>query len=194
MKFINIKINTRWLFIVSCLGCLVGCVDYTGVQSQAPVHRSPQALDTNKPGNPYAQTTPYQVDEQPMEAVPYQEPKTARTPEPRKKTAPSSPAVVALVSEADRNYNAGNLESAVATIERALRIEPRNAKLVYKLAALRLKQNKPHLAEDLAKKAALLATGDLVIKKQSWLLITEARRIYGDNYGANEARKKASQY
>ena len=190
MKFSDIKINTGSLFFVSYLCCLAGCVDYTGGKSPAPVHRSTQAQDADKP---YAQTTPYQVDEQPMEAVPYQESKTARTPQPRT-TAPSSPAVVALVSEADRNYKAGNLESAVVTIERALRIEPRNAKLVYKLAALRLKQNKPHLAEDLAKKAALLATGDLVIKKQSWLLIAEARRIYGDNYGANEARKKASQY
>ena len=193
MKFSDIKINTVSLFFVSYLCCLAGCVDYTGRQSPAPVHRSSQDQGVNERDNPYAKTTPYQVDDQPVEAVPYQGPKTARTPEPRK-TTPSSPAVVALVSEADRNYKAGNLESAVATIERALRIEPRNAKLVYKLAALRLKQNKPYLAEDLAKKAALLATGDLVIKKQSWLLIAEARRIYGDNYGANEARKKASKY
>jgi hypothetical protein len=79
----------------------------------------------------------------------------------------------------------------VATIERALRIDARNPRLTYKLAALRLKQSKPRLAEDLAKKAALLSAGDKVLKKQSWLLISEARRQQNNHYGAKEARLKA---
>jgi len=104
---------------------------------------------------------------------------------------PMSPAVLALVTEANRNSKAGDLESAVATIERALRIDARNPRLTYKLAALRLKQSKPRLAEDLAKKAALLSAGDKVLKRQSWLLISEARRRQNNHYGAKEARLKA---
>ncbi|MCK5120935.1 MAG: hypothetical protein KAQ91_03080 [Methylococcales bacterium] len=105
-----------------------------------------------------------------------------------------SPAVVALMSEADRNSKAGQLDSAVATIERALRIDTRNPILTYKLAVLRLKQSKPRLAEDLAKKAALLAGNDKNLKKQSWLLISEARRQQNNLYGAKEAKLKANSF
>ena len=104
---------------------------------------------------------------------------------------PLSPAVLALVNEADRNGQAGDLESAVSTLERALRISPRNPRLTYKLAKLRLRQSKPRLAEDLAKKAALLSASNKRLKKQSWLLIGEARKQQKNFYGAKEARLKA---
>jgi predicted Zn-dependent protease len=104
---------------------------------------------------------------------------------------PLSPAVLALVSEADRNSKEGNLESAVSTIERALRIDSRNPTLTYKLAKIRLKQSKPRLAEDLAKKAALLSANNRQLKKQSWLLISEARRRQKNYFGAKEAKLKA---
>ncbi len=104
-----------------------------------------------------------------------------------------SPAVLALVSEAETSSRSGDLESAVVTIERALRIDPRNPTLTYKLAALRLKQSKPRLAEDLAKKAALLSANDKALKKKSWLLISEARRQQKNYHGAKEARLKAEE-
>ncbi len=104
---------------------------------------------------------------------------------------PLSPAILALISEADRNSKAGKLESSVAIIERALRIDPRNPILTYKLAKLRLNQFKPRLAEDLAKKAALLSVNDKKTKKQSWLLISEARRQQKKYHGAKEAKLKA---
>ena len=106
---------------------------------------------------------------------------------------PMSPAVLALVSEAESSSRSGDLESAVVTIERALRIDPRNPTLTYKLAALRLKQSKPRLAEDLAKKAALLSANDKALKKKSWLLISEARRQQKNYNGAKEARLKAEE-
>lgn len=105
-----------------------------------------------------------------------------------------SPAVGALVSAADQNSQSGNLDSAVAVIERAIRIEPRNAVLFYKLAELRLKQSKPRLAEDLAKKSALLASKDTRLKRQSWLLIANARVIQQDFDGARKARAKAASF
>jgi cytochrome c-type biogenesis protein CcmH/NrfG len=106
----------------------------------------------------------------------------------------SSPAVGALVSAADQNSQSGNLDSAVAAIERAIRIEPRNAALFYKLAELRLKQSKPRLAEDLAKKSALLASGNARLKRQSWLLIGNAKVMQQDFAGARAARAKAASF
>lgn len=109
-------------------------------------------------------------------------------------TVPLSPAVGALVLAAAQNSQNGDLDSAAASIERAIRIEPRNATLFYKLALLRLKQSKPHLAEDLAKKSALLASTDNTLKKHCWLLIAHAREIQQDFAGAKEAREKADSF
>jgi hypothetical protein len=104
------------------------------------------------------------------------------------------PAVVALLTEADRNRASGNLDAAVVSTERALRIDSRNPTLTYKLAQLRIKQNKPELAEELAGKAALLAGGDLDLKRKSWLLIAEARRMQQNYQGAKEAKAKSESF
>ena len=114
--------------------------------------------------------------------------------EPLETFAPLSPAVSALALAANQNSKSGNIESATTTIERAIRIEPRNATLYYKLALLRLKQSKPRLAEDLAKKAALLASNDVQLKKHSWLLVARAREMQGDLKGSKEARAKANKF
>ena len=114
--------------------------------------------------------------------------------EPLETFAPLSPAVGALALAAAQNSQSGNIESATTTIERAIRIEPRNATLYYKLALLKLKQSKPRLAEDLAKKAALLASNDAQLKKHSWLLVARAREMQGDLAGGKEARAKAGKF
>ena len=109
----------------------------------------------------------------------------------RPEAKPLSSAVIALIATADENIKAGQLEPAVVNIERALRIEPRNATLTYKLAELRLKQLKPLLAENIARKAALLAAGDKSLKKKSWLLIAQARHLQQNYEGAKAAQLKA---
>ncbi len=108
--------------------------------------------------------------------------------------APLSPAVNALASAANQSSKSGDIEAATTTIERAIRIEPRNATLYYKLAVLRLKQSKPKLAEDLAKKALLLATNDAALKKHSWLLVARARELLGDSSGSREAKAQADKF
>lgn len=111
---------------------------------------------------------------------------------PAESTVVQSPAVAALVTAATQSTKTGDVESASAAIERAIRIEPRNAELLYKLAVLRLKQSKPVLAEELAKKAAVLAGKDNALKKNSWLLIAHAKEMQNDKAGAEEARNKAA--
>jgi len=106
----------------------------------------------------------------------------------------TSPAVVALLSESDRSRKSGDLDSAVVVMERALRIDSRNPTLTYKLAQLRLKQSKPQQAEELARKAALLAGGDLDLKRKSWLLIAQSRQMQQDIPGAKEAKAKAQSF
>jgi hypothetical protein len=121
-------------------------------------------------------------------------PKEPETLVPLETFPPQSPAVGSLVMAANENSQGGNLDSAVSSIERAIRIEPRNATLYYKLAVLRLNQSKPRLAEDLARKAALLAVNDTALKKHSWLLIANARELQNNVAGANKAKAEAAKY
>jgi predicted Zn-dependent protease len=125
---------------------------------------------------------------QPVQAIPAFQVEDARIP------AGTSPAVVALLTDAERNRASGDLDAAVVSTERALRIDSRNPTLTYKLAQLRIKQNKPQMAEELAGKAALLAGGDLDLKRKSWLLIAEARRMQQNYSGAKEAKAKADSF
>lgn len=131
-----------------------------------------------------------------VEEVPAPETQTtapeAATPfTPLESNAHLSAPVSALVLAAKQDTDSGNPEAAGAAIERAIRIEPRNATLYYKLALVRLNQSQPRLAEDLAKKAALLASDDRELKKHSWLLIAKARELLSNPDGAKAAKKKA---
>ncbi|MCF7970907.1 MAG: tetratricopeptide repeat protein [Methylococcaceae bacterium] len=106
----------------------------------------------------------------------------------------SANVVVALLEEADNSYQQGNVDESITTIERALRIEPRNALLLYKLAVLKLEQKDFELAINLAKKSALLAEGNADLKKKNWLLIADIYEQQGDLANANSARQKAQQF
>ncbi len=101
-------------------------------------------------------------------------------------------AVVALVDNADQQAAAGKPDSAAAAIERALRIEPRNATLWRRLAELRLSQGQPEQAENLAHKSNSLAASDLRLQAANWRLIAEARKARGDGSGAREASERAA--
>jgi len=142
-----------------------------------PTPTEPATLEALEPSVPAPPASSELTPFQPMEA-----------------TVPLSPVVGALVSAANQNSKAGDLDSAAASIERAIRIEPRNATLLYKLAVLRLQQSKPRLAEDLAKKSALLAASNNTLKKHCWLLIAHARELQQDFAGAKEARIKADSF
>lgn len=141
-----------------------------------------------------ADAIPTPVTPSPAFTAPAPETFTPAPFQPIEPSASTSPAVGALVMSANQNTQAGNLDSAIATIERARNIEPSNAGLYYKLALLRLKQSKPKLAEELAKKAAHLAAGDRHLKKHSWLLIAHAREMQKDFKGAKAARDKADSF
>ena len=176
-------LKVKFIVILLLSALHFGCA--TVDDRSKPVHgqgKSPGAVYSPKPKQNQVTTKPYKPPEQITKLPIISDIEPVQT----------SPAVLALLSDADRIAKSGNLNTASATVERALRIEPRNAALVYKLAELRLKQQKPRLAEDLAKKAILLAANDTALKKRSWLLVSEARMMMGNPQGAAEARNKAA--
>lgn len=169
-------------------------IDY---QPEAPAVINAPPPETERPPVQDAPLSPQPADAgmTPSYSPAPPEPEPPLTPfEPFEAQAPLSPAVGALVVAANQNTSSGNLDAAGATLERAIRIEPRNADLFYKLALIRLKQSKPGLAEDLAKKSALLAANDRTLKRHSWLLVAHARELRHDFKGAREARLKAGSF
>lgn len=104
---------------------------------------------------------------------------------------PSSPAVIALLGQAEDAANGGDLEAAAASLERAIRIEPRNPLLWYHLATVRLAQQEPAQAEQLAVKSNSLAAGNRIQQSRNWRLIARAREAQGDRNGAQAAERRA---
>lgn len=123
-----------------------------------------------------------------------EDPSSPKTYVDQPKPIATSPAVLALMRDAQSQSRQGNLDAAVTTIERAVRIQPRNAELWHRLALLRLQQERPRLAEDLAKKSNTLAGANYNLRRKNWSLIAVTRRRLGDMDGAYEAEKKAAQY
>ena len=82
---------------------------------------------------------------------------------------------------------AGRLANAAATLERALRIEPRNPRLWQELARVRLKQGQYAQAESVAARSNSWAGSDNALRAENWRLIAEARTARGDGEGARAA-------
>lgn len=135
----------------------------------------------------YAPPPPAREEEAlpPPVALPQENPAEARQ--------ASGPAVVALLERSDKESDAGKLDQAAASLERALNIEPRNPHLYRRLALLRLQQGQSEQAENLAMKSSSLAGKDATLQARNWRLIAEARRLRKDDYGAAEAERRAAE-
>jgi Tfp pilus assembly protein PilF len=100
-------------------------------------------------------------------------------------------AVAGLMETARADAAAGNLANAAASLERALRIEPRNPRLWQELARVRLKQGQFAQAENVAARSNSWAGDDKALRAENWRLIAEARRARGDAEGAQAALEQA---
>ncbi|HUS24637.1 MAG TPA: hypothetical protein VM369_06795 [Candidatus Binatia bacterium] len=107
---------------------------------------------------------------------------------PRTPAEASGPAVLALLDQAAAQPAA----QAEATLERALRIEPRNPFVWQALAGVRLQQGMADDAETAAQKSTQLAGGNPWVESGNWRAIAAARRARGDEPGAQEAEQRAS--
>lgn len=98
-------------------------------------------------------------------------------PLPPPRTAPPvSTASQALLTQSRGHQAAGRYEQAAASIERALRIEPRQPVLWLELGNIRLKEGDFAQAESMGRKALSLATGDATLTARAEQLIATAKR------------------
>jgi predicted Zn-dependent protease len=100
-------------------------------------------------------------------------------------------AIAGLLDGARADTAAGRLANAAASLERALRIEPRNPRLWQELARVRLKQSDYAQAESTAARSNSWARGDNALRAENWRLIAQAREARGDAAGARAALEAA---
>jgi predicted Zn-dependent protease len=100
-------------------------------------------------------------------------------------------AVIALLDRSRLDNGGGQREAAGASLERALRIEPRNGWLWHELAQLRLAQGQYAQAASLAQKSISFAARERRLQALNWRVIGNARVAQGNPAGAEQAFKLA---
>ncbi|MFH1976825.1 MAG: tetratricopeptide repeat protein [Pseudomonadota bacterium] len=115
-------------------------------------------------------------------------------PEQKQIPEPSSRAVSDLIANADHMEQSGELETAAASLERAVRISPKDPIPWQRLAQIRLLQKDAVQAEILAGKSNSLAGRSKRIMCRNWQIIKEARYLAGDVKGALRAEDKIEEF
>ena len=100
-------------------------------------------------------------------------------------------ALAGLMESARADAAAGKLANAAASLERALRIEPRNPRLWHELARVRFQQGQHAQAENVAVRSNSFAGDDRALRAENWKLIAETRNARGDKEGARQALEQA---
>src|SRR5262249_40185168 len=103
-----------------------------------------------------------------------------------------SAASAALVKQGRAQSLKGAYPAAIATPERAQRIEPDNPLVWLELGQVHLSAKNPQQAESMGRKAIALATGNPVVQANGWRLIGDAYRSRGRDLDATEAYQKAN--
>ena len=125
----------------------------------------------------------------PETAPPVPSPQPSEPPPPVSKH--ENVAVAGLMETARADAAAGKLSTAAASIERALRIEPRNPRLWQELARVRLQQRQFEQAESVAVRSNSFAGSDAALRAENWRLIAQTREARGDAQGARAALESA---
>lgn len=127
------------------------------------------------PARPVAPPPPTVVLK-PVPEAPVIAPGTAE-PQPPMRPAPTiSAASQALLNQSRSAQAAGNYDLAAASIERALRIDPRQPLLWLELGNVRLKEGDYAQAEAVGRKALSLSAGDATLAARAEDLIAAAKR------------------
>ena len=118
---------------------------------------------------------------------PSREAETRREVEAPPRERSSKPAVIALIDQADSLDRAGRQAEAAAQLDRALRLDPRDSRLLQRRAELFLAMDQPQQAENHALKSFQLSVKSGALCRRNWETVSYARRALGDRAGAGEA-------
>lgn len=131
------------------------------------------------------------LETQPIETTVI-EPSVALSPAPNQKSYTLSTASRALVNQATTQRRSKNFVQAAATLERALRIEPKNPLLWLEYGALRMDEHNYPQAESMGRKALASATGDPHTQSSAWRLIADSYKARNQTALAEQAYSRAN--
>jgi tetratricopeptide (TPR) repeat protein len=169
----------RAVALTAFAALLTGCHSLFGPPVSGP-RPTPQS-GTAQP-SPQTPSPPQPVPAPPQPVPPPQAPKEFHL----------SAASSALVKQGRAQSMKGEYPAAIATLERALRIEPDNPLVWLELGQTHLSAKNAPQAESMARKAIALATGNPAVQANGWRLIGDAYRARGRDLDATEAYQKAN--
>lgn len=148
---------------------LAGCVS-TGGSVPVSDGRGPQQPDTSKPAENNSAEEPPQLVIAP----------------------PRSSGAQTLLAQADEALTAQRPSTAIVLLERAIRIEPREASLWIKLSEVHLSQRDDITAFQHARKAIALAGSDTNKAAAAWLQLAKVYEVQGKTREATQIRQRYS--
>lgn len=182
--------SKSFFILLSMMLFVSGCT--TAPVMQKPPVESREIPDRGQPPAT-APTVPDSATPQPV-PLPPGEAVATDVPAPPTAPPPTNPAVLALLSDAEKYQQQGNLPAAQSRLQRAQRIAPREPKVYYQLAKAHYELEDFRLAEQVALKGVSYAQGNNSEQKRLWLLLADIRVKAGDNAGAKKAREQAARY
>ncbi|MBI2778652.1 MAG: hypothetical protein HYX62_02520 [Gammaproteobacteria bacterium] len=143
---------------------LAGCASQMSKDKPAAASKEPSPVSREQKVTPKENAAPPPVASSPA---------AAPAPEVSQVT---SPAVADMLKKAERLVKAKKLGSAVATLERALRLEPKNPVIWHRLASVRQQQGRLAQAADLAAKSNALLGENNPLRAQNDSIIAKASK------------------
>jgi Tfp pilus assembly protein PilF len=104
-----------------------------------------------------------------------------------------NPAVNALLSEAAKSESQGDYDAAASSLERAMRIQPKDPEVLQAMAEIQLHRQDYQQALSFATRSYDDGARVGEICSRNWRTISVARGHMGDKSGAVEAEQRATQ-
>jgi Flp pilus assembly protein TadD len=159
---------------------VAGCTTTPKIDSVPGPEISSEQIDTDsRRPVPVFEQSPDAQDAAKAESAEGESPALSQPPTYSDRSTATSQTVLALLDQAQQQERSGRPERAAAVLERALRIDPKNARLWHRLAMVRYNQGQFSLAASLAAKSSALAQGDWHLKQQNDELIRKVRQQAG---------------
>ena len=180
----------RILTLVALLA-ITGC-SLAPFKSGSTTGAAPAGPKPREPGAGPVLTAPTEIGRPDAESV-IEAPLPTQLPRERPRMPPAtlSPASRTLVNQAQAQRRKGDLPGATVSLERALRIEPRNPLLWLEMGRLRMDQGNYLQAENMGRKALSMSVGDDSTQSAAWHLIADSLRARDRNPEAEEAMDRA---
>lgn len=104
-----------------------------------------------------------------------------------------SPAIASLLQKADQSIEKQQWQQAISLLERALRINGKQAEVWTRLAVVYLGQYNPQQSIHMAKRSNSYSRNNKSLQAYNWLLISRAYRLMQNQLMADEASQKSLQ-